>query len=158
MPVPKAAVVSYDNSEAVQGCKRAAEHCRSRQSVVMRGSLKAAREVVAACPACSTTTPSSTGSWRMACQTLAPMDVDCRHCHSRRPLTGWAGGCLTPPRSGGEAQAGGQPRANWPFDRLLCLSAALSRRFSSSTKAYMSTEICLPAFVSPSKCSHLPPI
>ena len=45
-----------------------------------------------------------------ACQALAPIDVNCRHCHSRRrPLTGWAGGCPAPPRSGGEAELAGSP-------------------------------------------------
>ena len=48
---------------------------------------------------------------------------------------------------GGEAQREGRAHSDWPCGALLCLSAALSRRFSSSTKGYISSKL------DPSHCS-----
>jgi hypothetical protein len=39
---------------------------------------------------------------------------------------------------GGETRLQRQPLADWPGSDLLCLSAMLSRRFSSSTTGYIS--------------------
>jgi hypothetical protein len=62
------------------------------------------------------------------------------------------GGCYGRRAGGGEGDSGRQPRADWAVRSFLCVSAALSRRFSSSTTAYISANSTVAPNSPPSNC------
>ena len=59
-------------------------------------------------------------------------------------------------RVGGEPALAACGRPDWPGCGVLCLSAALSRRFSSSTTGYISPKLDPPTAFSSSNCSPPP--
>jgi hypothetical protein len=71
----------------------------------------------------------------------------------RRNSTGSCRACFAPHVAGESASAVRLPRSDWPTTGFLCVSAALSRRFSSSTKGYISPKFDPSASFSPSNCS-----